>query len=57
MEFGEESSKPLLGATAAVLGTEVTFSTPGNYWLRAIATDGLLETPYDLKVTVIGAKN
>ena len=57
VEFGEESSKPLLGATAAVLGTEVTFSTPGNYWLRAIATDGLLETPYDLKVTVIGTKN
>ena len=57
VSFGEESSKPTLGATAAELGTDVTFSIPGNYWLRAIATDGLLETPYDLKVTAIEAKN
>lgn len=51
--FAEDSSKPALGATEAALATEASFSAPGVYWLRAIATDGLLETPYDLRVTVI----
>jgi hypothetical protein len=51
--FDEESSKPMVGAKEAQAATEATFSKPGVYWLRAIATDGMLETPYDLKVTVI----
>jgi hypothetical protein len=51
--FNEEASKPVVGAKEAQAATEATFSTPGVYWLRAIATDGMLETPYDLKVTVI----
>jgi hypothetical protein len=53
VSFAEDSSKPTVGATEAALATEASFSAPGVYWLRAIATDGLLETPYDLKVTVI----
>jgi hypothetical protein len=32
--------------------TTVRFSAPGTYVLRAIASDGLLETPHDVKVMV-----
>lgn len=32
--------------------TNVTFTAPGSYWLRAIATDTTLETGHDVKVTV-----
>jgi hypothetical protein len=32
--------------------TKVSFSSPGEYWLQAIASDGLLETPHNVKVTV-----
>jgi len=53
VSFEEDSSKPVVGATEAQAATEAVFSKPGAYWLRAIATDGMLETPYDLKVTVI----
>lgn len=44
--------------TARVIGkpvdstTEATFSAAGVYWLRAIASDGMLETNLDIKVTV-----
>lgn len=52
VSFHQESGAPVVGAQGAELATEATFSAPGTYWLRAIATDGLLETPYDLKITV-----
>jgi hypothetical protein len=55
VSFEPQSGAPLVGAQAAELSTAATFSAPGAYWLRAIATDGLLETPYDLKVTVLPA--
>ena len=32
--------------------TEATFSVPGDYWLRAVADDGLLDVVHDVKVTV-----
>jgi hypothetical protein len=32
--------------------TEATFAARGVYWLRAIASDGMLETNHDVKVTV-----
>jgi len=32
--------------------TQATFTTPGAYWIRAIASDGLLEANHDIKVTV-----
>ena len=50
--FEPESNKPAMGATTSELATQATFSAPGTYWLRAIASDGMLETPYDVKVTV-----
>jgi len=40
-----------MGAQSAELATQAIFSAPGTYWLRAVASDGLLETPYDVKVT------
>ena len=52
--FDQESNAPVVGGTSTELTNTATFSAPGAYWLRAIATDGTLETPYDLKVTVIG---
>jgi hypothetical protein len=51
--FEEDGTKPEMGGKAAELATSATFSAPGTYWLRAIASDGLLETPYDFKVTVL----
>ena len=53
VNFGQAGTKAEPGGTSAELATDATFSAPGNYWLRAIATDGLLETPSDLKVNVI----
>jgi hypothetical protein len=50
--FEPDVTRPVVGGQAADLTTETTFSAPGTYWLRAIASDGLLETPYDVKVTV-----
>jgi hypothetical protein len=41
-----------MGAQSAELAAQAIFSAPGTYWLRAIASDGLLETPYDMKVIV-----
>ena len=51
--FDQDSNTPVVGATSSELSNAATFSAPGTYWLRAIATDGTLETPRDLKVTVI----
>ncbi|MBM3734305.1 MAG: hypothetical protein FJW39_00840 [Acidobacteria bacterium] len=51
--FEPRGTAPALGATSAELVTAATFSDPGVYWLRAIASDGLLETPSDLRVTVV----
>ena len=51
--FDQDSNAPVVGGTTSELSNTATFNAPGAYWLRAIATDGTLETPYDLKVTVI----
>ncbi len=50
--FETDSTRPVSGGQSAELTTAATFSAPGTYWLRAVASDGLLETPYDVKVTV-----
>ncbi len=47
-----ENNRPVMGAQSSELATQATFSAPGVYWLRAVASDGMLETPYDVKVTV-----
>jgi hypothetical protein len=52
--FDQDNNAPVVGGTSSELINSATFSAPGTYWLRAIATDGMLETPYDFKVTVIG---
>ena len=52
--FDQDSNTPVVGGTTSELSNTATFSAAGVYWLRAIATDGTLETPYDWKVTVIG---
>ena len=51
--FDQDNNTPMVGGTSSELSNTATFSAPGTYWLRAIATDGTLETPRDLKVTVI----
>jgi len=52
VSFEPESNRPVLGGQSSELATQATFSAPGVYWLRAVASDGMLETPYDVKVTV-----
>jgi hypothetical protein len=51
--FEPDTTNIVAGGTSAQLATQATFSAPGMYWLRAIASDGMLETAYDLRVTVI----
>jgi hypothetical protein len=51
VRFNPRRSERVYGK--AVEGTtEATFSVPGDYWLRAVADDGLLDAFVDLKVTV-----
>ena len=45
-EASAENGKPLTSTTKA------SFKVPGVYVLRAIASDGSLDTPYDMTVTV-----
>ena len=52
--FGPSKIPPVYGQTVEAT-TKVTFSTPGTYVLRAIASDSQLETTYDATVTVQGA--
>ena len=52
VEFEPESNHAEMGAQSSELKTQAVFSAPGTYWLRAVASDGMLETPYDVKVTV-----
>ena len=47
----EDSGAPVYGKPVENK-TNVTFTAPGSYWLRAIASDSSLETAHDVKVTV-----
>ena len=49
--FDPETAGSLEG-TAAKFATKATFSAPGTYRLRAIASDGLLYSTHDVDVTV-----
>jgi hypothetical protein len=49
--FDPDRTKPVAGKSVE-LSTEVTFSVPGMYWLRAIASDGMLESNHDVRVAV-----
>jgi len=52
VSFDPENTRPSMGAQSAELTSQATFTAPGTYWLRAVGSDGMLETPYDIKVTV-----
>ena len=49
--FGTPMSERVIGAPVEA-STTVRFSAPGTYVLRAIASDGLLESVHDVTVTV-----
>lgn len=49
--FTSDASTPVHGAPIDEK-TQAVFSAPGNYLIRAVLFDGLLETPYDIAVTV-----
>jgi hypothetical protein len=51
VRFDPRKAPPLYGKPVE-LTSRATFSTPGTYVLRAIATDGQLETTFDTTVTV-----
>jgi hypothetical protein len=51
VRFEPPSSAPVSGKSVTAT-TVVKFSVPGNYRLRAIASDGALETPYDFEIAV-----
>ncbi len=51
VRFSPEQSVPVHGKPIDE-STQATFDTPGVYLVRAVVSDGLLETPYDIVVTV-----
>jgi hypothetical protein len=53
VKFDPASSEPVYG-TASTVSTRVSFSAPGTYLLRAIASDRQLETVFEVTVTVNG---
>lgn len=51
--FSQPTAAAIHGRPAE-LSTDVTFSQPGTYVLKAVASDGLLEAAHDVTVTVTG---
>ena len=56
VKFEPDASVPVYGKPVEAT-TQAIFSTPGAYWIRAIASDGLLEANHDIRVTVVGSSN
>ena len=52
VSFSAEDSGPAVYGKPVTSATSVTFSAPGNYWLRAIASDTTLETFRDFPIRV-----
>jgi hypothetical protein len=50
--FNPDSSGAPVYGKPVESATSVTFSEPGTYWLRAVASDTSLEATHDIKVTV-----
>src|SRR5262249_47021310 len=48
----ETETTPRTVGKPVELTTDALFSAPGVYWLRAIASDGMMETNHDVKGTV-----
>jgi hypothetical protein len=51
VRFTPERSEPVHGKPIAE-STQAVFDTPGSYVVRAVVSDGLLEAPHDIIVTV-----
>jgi hypothetical protein len=51
VQFSVEQSEPVYGAPLSE-STQATFDSPGTYVVRALVTDGLLQTPHDILVQV-----
>jgi hypothetical protein len=49
VHFSVEQSEPVYAAPIDE-STQASFDTPGTYVVRALVTDGLLQTPYDILV-------
>ena len=49
VHFSVEQSEPVYGAPINE-STQASFDTPGTYVVRALVTDGLLQTPYDILI-------
>ena len=50
VRLSPEQSDPVYGKPLSET-TDAVFGAPGTYIIRAVVTDGLLETPYDITVT------
>jgi hypothetical protein len=50
--FNPDSSGAPIYGKPVESATSVTFSEPGVYWLRAVASDTSLEATHDITVTV-----
>ena len=53
VDFDPPKEPPVYGKPVTST-THASFSVPGDYWVRAIASDGMLESFLDIKVTVRG---
>jgi hypothetical protein len=51
IHFTVDQSEPVYG-TPLDESTQASFDTPGDYVVRAVVTDGLLQTPYDILIHV-----
>jgi hypothetical protein len=51
VEFDPDTN-PVVYGKPVTLTSKVSFSAPGTYWLRAIASDGQLSSTHDVTVTV-----
>lgn len=55
VDFDPPKDPPVYGKPVSST-THATFSVPGDYWVRAIASDGMLESFLDIKVKVNAGK-
>lgn len=50
--FDPDNSGPVVYGKPVESTTTATFSAPGTYWLRAVASDTTLESTHDVRITV-----
>jgi hypothetical protein len=49
VHFSVDQSEPVYGSPLDE-SMQASFDTPGDYVVRAVVTDGLLQTPYDILI-------